>query len=82
MTVPPCATVMLGGAETVNAGTWICSCMVVDEVRLPDFPVTVNVEVPATADAEAVSVRVLVPMDGFGRMDAVTPAGKPVTQEK
>ena len=44
---------------------------------MPDVPVIVTVEVPATAVLLAVNVSVLVLVAGFGLNDGVTPAGRP-----
>jgi hypothetical protein len=49
----------------------------VDAVRLPEVPVIVTVEVPAAAEALAVSVRILDPVVEVGAKDAVTPLGSP-----
>lgn len=58
--------------------------MVVRWISEPDVPVTVTVEVPTAAVAEAVNVRVEVALPfgggvtGLGENVAVTPLGKPV----
>ena len=49
----------------------------VEELRLPETPLTVTVTVPVVAVALAVSVRTLVLVVGFVPNDAVTPDGKP-----
>lgn len=49
-------------------------------VRLPEVPVTVTVRCPMLAELLAVSVSVLLPVVGFGAMDAVTPLGRPDTE--
>ena len=62
----------------MNVGPWIVSEMVAVAVMLPEVPVTVTVLTPGVAVLEAVSVKVLVPVVGFGVNDAVTPLGRPV----
>lgn len=51
-----------------------------ETVMLPEVPVTVTVLVPAEAELLAVRVRVLELAEGFGFQSAVTPAGKPETE--
>ena len=53
------------------------SAMAVVAVSVPDFPVTVIVEVPAAAVALAVSVSTLVPVVGLAPNTALTPLGRP-----
>lgn len=50
---------------------------VVVEVRLPDVPLMVTVDVPVAARPFAVKVNVLLEVAGFGLNVAVTPLGKP-----
>ena len=50
---------------------------VVVEVKLPDVPVMVTVDVPRAAPALAVKVSVLVAVVGLGLNPAVTPLGRP-----
>jgi len=50
---------------------------VVDTVRLPEVPVTVNEYCPTAAELLAVKVIVLVPVVGLGAKDAITPLGRP-----
>jgi len=70
VTPPEFERLKLGAGVTVSA-------IVVVAVRLPDVPVMVTVALPAEADPLAVSVRVLVPLVGFGLNAAVTPVGNP-----
>lgn len=57
--------------------------IVVEWVSEPEVPVTVTLEVPTAADAEAVKVNVEVALPfaggvtGFGANAAVTPLGRP-----
>ena len=51
--------------------------MGVDEVRLPEVPVTVTIAFPGVAVLLATSVNVLFPVEGLGEKDAVTPLGSP-----
>ena len=48
-------------------------------VREPEVPVMVAVPLIGVAVAAAVNVRMLVPEEGFGEKDAVTPLGRPLT---
>jgi hypothetical protein len=70
VTPPEFERLKLGAGVTVSA-------IVVVAIRLPDVPVMVTVALPAEADPLAVSVRVLVPLVGFGLNAAVTPVGNP-----
>ena len=58
------------GATTVRGKVVVCVC-------LPDVPVTVNVWVPSAAELLAVSVTVEFEVIGLGKIDAVTPLGRP-----
>jgi hypothetical protein len=49
------------------------------EVRVPEVPVIVTVDVPAVATLLAVNVSTLLPVVGFVPNAAVTPLGKPET---
>jgi len=49
-------------------------------VALPEVPVTVSVKAPVAAVLLAVSVSVLPVVDEVGLNEAVTPLGKPVTE--
>jgi hypothetical protein len=62
----------LGVAPTVRA-------IVVLWLKLPETPVTVTVEDPATALLAAVNVSVLLPVALAGLKAAVTPPGNPET---
>lgn len=46
-------------------------------VAEPDVPVTVTLYCPRGAELFAVTVIVLVPVEGLGVKDAVTPLGRP-----
>jgi hypothetical protein len=48
-------------------------------VRFPDVPVRVKGYCPIAVELLAISVKVLLPVVGFGEKDAVTPLGKPET---
>ena len=47
------------------------------ELKEPEVPVMVSVYCPMLAELLAVSVKVLLPVVGFGLKDAVTPLGRP-----
>ena len=51
------------------------------DVSVPEVPVMLIVELPATAELPAVSVRTLVPVVGLGENAAVTPPGNPLTPD-
>jgi hypothetical protein len=53
---------------------------VVELDRLPDVPVSVTVAVPVDAVPLVVSINVLALVAGFGLKEAVTPVGKPDTE--
>ena len=55
--------------------------MVVVWLREPETPVIVIVLVPLVAELLTVSVRVLVPVAGFGLNDAVTPVPRPLADK-
>ena len=75
----PCATLRLAGdAERVKlGGALMVSAIVAVLFNAPETPVTVTVDAPVTADALAVSVKVLAPVVLAGLNDAVTPLGRP-----
>ena|ERR1035438_7634936 len=76
--VPPCAIVWLP-AESVKLGAKMLKLAVVDALKEPEVPVMVRVYCPRLAVLLAVSVKVLIPVVGFGLKDAVTPLGRPAT---
>jgi hypothetical protein len=55
--------------------------MVVVAVRVPDLPVTVKGYCPIATELLDASVKVLLPVVGFGEKDAVTPLGRPETEK-
>ena len=65
--------------DSVTAGPLAVTARlnVVVEVRLPDVPVMVTVDVPVVARPLAVKVNVLVEVVGFGVNPAITPLGRP-----
>src|SRR4051812_11321682 len=67
------------GPESVKLGAWTPRLMVVVAVKLPDFPVIVNVLVLEGAELLAVRVKTLFPDVGFALHEAVTPLGRPDT---
>jgi len=69
---------LLGFADRVKFGAAVTVReTVVVAVKLPEVPVTVTVDVPATAVPPAVRVRTLVLVVGFVANAALTPVGKP-----
>lgn len=62
------------GAETVTDKGVVAVCD-------PHVPLIVAVALPAAAVLLAIRVSVLFPLVGFGENDAVTPAGKPLTEK-
>ena len=68
---------MVLDAERLKSGTMMVRLIVAVWVKLPDVPVIVTVDLPATAEAPAASVSVLAPVVLAGLNDAVTPFGKP-----
>lgn len=52
--------------------------MVAVSLKLPDFPVTVTVDLPGVAEVAAASVRMQLEAVGPGPNDPETPAGRPV----
>lgn len=77
--LPPCATVALeGDAESVKlGGAVMVRLIVVVSVRLPEVPVTVRVDFPAAAEADAAMVSALPPFVVAGLKVPVTPLGRP-----
>jgi hypothetical protein len=74
----PCTTLTLpGDAERLKFGTTTVRVIVRLWLKLPEVPVTFMVDVPATTEAPAVRVKVLVPVLLTRLNDAVTPLGKP-----
>lgn len=65
------------GPESVKVGVATVRVKVAEAVNLPDIPVIVTTDVPSAAEAPAVSVNWLFPVDGFGEMLALTPVGNP-----
>ncbi len=63
--------------ERRNSGAAIVSAIVAVLFNIPEVPVTVIVDIPVTAAALAVSVKVLTPVVLAGLNDAVTPLGRP-----
>lgn len=61
-----------------DAGTTF-TVSVVEALDPPEVPVIVTVAEPADTVLSAVSVMTVLPVDGFGENEAITPAGKPVT---
>ena len=57
------------------------SVSVVVTDRLPEVPVMVSVFVPGAAELDAVNVRMLLLVVGFGFQSAVTPLGNPDTEK-
>ena len=49
----------------------------IDAVCFPEVPVIVTLYPPSAAVLEAVSVRVLLLVEGLGEKEAVTPLGSP-----
>lgn len=82
LAVAPCVTDTLAGlAERVNPGAtdgFTVRLTDVVWVRLPLVPVTVTLDVPVAAVADAVKVSVLLPVVDAGLKLAVTPVGKPL----
>jgi len=80
--VPPCRTETLAGLAESEKSGWLItvtmSVRVVLCVRVPLTPVTVIVNAPLVAVADAVNVKVLVPVVEAGLNTAVTPVGKPL----
>jgi hypothetical protein len=80
LALAPAESVRLAGDdERVKAGVETVNAMVVLPVRLPEIPLTVTVQAPATALLPAVNVRVLLLLELGELNDAVTPAGSPET---
>jgi hypothetical protein len=75
----PCPSVTLPGLESENPGVATVSASEILELRLPEVPVSLMVELPAVAVLPAVKVIVDAPVLGFGENDAVTPLGRPET---
>ena len=50
-------------------------------VRFPDVPVRVKEYCPIAKELLDDSVKVLLPVEGFGEKDAVTPLGRPETEK-
>ena len=65
------------GPSVKSGGTVSISVSVVVSVKLPEVPVTVTVPENGVAVPLAVSVSVLLPVEGFGLKAAVTPLGNP-----
>ena len=73
------------GARSISPGALLIAKLVaftarlrvIDEVMLPEVPVTVRVAFPGVAVLLAISVSVLFPVEGLGEKDAVTPLGSP-----
>jgi hypothetical protein len=76
--VPPCVTVAFVPESEKSAAAGTVKEMLVVWERLPLEPVTITLAVPVAAVAEAVNVRALVPVVGFGEKLTVTPDGSPL----
>jgi len=77
---PACTIVTLAGLrDNEKSGMLLTTVRLIEVVRvsMPLVPVTGTVAVLTVAVGEAVNVKVLVPVVGFGVNVAVTPAGKP-----
>jgi len=61
----------------LKPGALTVSVMEVVAVREPEVPVIVTVACPAAAVLLADRVNTLVPVEGLGEKDAVTPLGRP-----
>ena len=59
---------------------WIFSSSGAEAVSVPEFPVTITVELPAAAVLLTARVSVLLVVAVAGENVAVTPAGKPLTE--
>jgi len=77
---PPCVIETLAGLADSEKSGWVVtvSVRVVLCVRFPLTPVTVTVNAPLGAVADAVNVSVLVPVVDCGAKVAVTPVGTPL----
>lgn len=53
------------------------TAMVVEDDRLPEVPVIVTIAIPGVVVLLAASANVLLPVEGLGEKDAVTPLGNP-----
>jgi hypothetical protein len=74
----PCGMLRLAGdAESAKPGAAMVRAIVAVLFNVPEAPVTVIVDIPVTADALAVSVKVLAPVVLAELNDAVTPLGRP-----
>jgi hypothetical protein len=81
VTCPPWTTLTLFGlADSVKLET--VSVTVVVCVKLPEVPPTATVVEPVADVWVAVSVRLVLLVDGFGENTAVTPLGRPVAENK
>ena len=65
----------------VNDGGTTVSWKVVEALSEPEVPVTVTAALLIGAVVLAVIVRVELYVAGFGAQDAVTPAGRPLTEK-
>jgi len=72
-----CGEIVYVTLHGLPPGDVTVSAIVVDEVNVPEVPVTVTVAVPAAAVLPALIVSTLLLVAGFVPNEAVTPVGNP-----